>query len=70
MGGILAGCLSPEGYESEPVQLQTAQGPVICQLYTRDRALWDRAIHRPQTMTVQTADAIRMAEGERQLGRM
>jgi hypothetical protein len=62
---ILSGCLDPQSMETAPVQVSTAQGVVTCQLYRRDRVLWDRAIHRPDTMSVATADQVCQAEGER-----
>ena len=64
----LTGCVSPEDYETEPVRVQTPQGVVTCQLYTRERVLWDRAIHRPDTMSVATADQVCIAEGNRRAG--
>ena len=64
---ILSGCMTPESFETAPVQVATAQGVVTCQLYRRDRVLWDRAIHRPETMSVNTADEICRAEGQRQV---
>ena len=64
----LAGCVSPEDFETEPVRIQTAQGVVTCQLYTRERVLWDRAINRPETMSVAMADQVCQAEGKRQAG--
>ena len=65
---VLAACLDPRDYESEPVTVPTAQGPVICQLYTRERVIWDRAINRPERMSVEMADSICIAEGKRQAG--
>ena len=62
---LLAACGSPEVYESEPVQVDTPAGVVTCQLYTRNLVLWDRAIDRPETMSVSTADAICVNEGNR-----
>lgn len=62
----VAGCsLSPVDYETTPVQVKTAKGVVTCQLYTPDRVLWDRAIDRPNSMSVQEGDAVCRAEGER-----
>ncbi|MBT8458230.1 MAG: hypothetical protein HKP37_02100 [Boseongicola sp.] len=58
-------CISPESYESEPVNVETPIGVVTCQLYTRDLVIWDRAIDRPEGMTVSTADAICVNEGQR-----
>ena len=65
MGGLLlAGCLgTPRQYESAPVTVSTKQGAVVCQLYTRELVLWDRAIDRPETMDVQTADEVCRREG-------
>jgi len=60
----LAACASPESYETEPVKVDTPIGVVTCQLYTRDLVVWDRAIDRPETMTVSTADAICVNEGQ------
>ncbi|WP_264213566.1 hypothetical protein [Leisingera thetidis] len=62
----LGGCVSPENYETEPVQIQTSAGVVVCQLYTKDRVLWDRSILRPDSMSVEQADAICRNEGLRQ----
>jgi hypothetical protein len=61
----LAACVSPESYESEPVEIDTPAGVVTCQLYTRDLVIWDRAIDRPDSMSVSTADAICVNEGQR-----
>ena len=65
---VLSGCLDPESLETAPVQVSTAQGVVTCKLYRRDRVLWDRAIHRPDAMSVATADQICQAEGQRIAG--
>jgi len=62
----LAGCVSPEQFETTPVQLETSKGIVTCQLYTKDRVLWDRSINRPAAMSVEEADAICKQEGQRQ----
>ena len=61
----LAACVSPESYESDPVEIDTPAGVVTCQLYTRDLVIWDRAIDRPDSMSVSTADAICVNEGQR-----
>lgn len=65
----LSGCGDPASYETAPVEVTTARGIVTCQLYTHDRVLWDRAIDRPETMTVKDADDICVAEGYRVAGR-
>lgn len=65
---FLAGCVSsPVQYETRPVQLETPKGIVTCQLYTDDIVLWDRAIDRPETMTVREADQYCREEGQRRL---
>ena len=57
--------LDPRAYESTPVTVDTAAGPVQCQLYTDSIQAWDRAISRPGTMSVQAADQICLNEGYR-----
>ncbi len=65
-GVALGGCtISPENYETTPVQLETAKGVVTCQLYSDNIVAWDRAIDRPNNMGVQEADEICKAEGLR-----
>ena len=61
---VLAAC-TPQQFESDPVTVQTAQGPVTCQLYTRNMLDWDRSINRPDTMSVAAADQICRAEGQK-----
>lgn len=66
---LIAGCnITPEQYETTPVVLSTAQGPVTCQLYQLDQVTWDRAIHRPNAMSVETADTLCRNAGARILG--
>ncbi|MTH99188.1 hypothetical protein [Roseibium sp. RKSG952] len=67
----LAGCIpSPEDLETTPVQVQTPQGVVTCQLYRLDRVTWDRAIDYPATkMSVTQADNYCRQEGQRRLKR-
>lgn len=63
---LLSACApDPRSFESEPVDVKTAQGIVTCQLYTKERVLWDRAIDRPEGVTIQQADAVCRAEGRR-----
>ncbi|MEM7320077.1 MAG: hypothetical protein AAF408_13770 [Pseudomonadota bacterium] len=64
---LLSGCASPEQYETTPVKVITAKGVVTCQLYTTQLVLWDRAINRPENMTVAEADEICRQEGQRRL---
>ncbi|SLN37526.1 hypothetical protein ROA7450_01797 [Roseovarius albus] len=72
MGGaalavVLSGCsIDPQKYETTPVKVNSSKGVVTCQLYTKERVLWDRSIGRPNSMSVQEADNICRAEGERQ----
>jgi len=64
---FLAACIpDPKSFETEPVVVQTSVGPVTCQLYTAEIVAWDRAIDRPERMTVAEADAICQAAGRRQ----
>lgn len=63
-GLTLTACaITPEDYETDPVLLQTAAGPVTCQLYTARQVTWDRSINRPASMSVETADALCRQEG-------
>ena len=63
---ILTACVSdPSAYETTPVQVKTTKGVVTCQLYTKERVIWDRAIGRPKTMSVKEADDICLREGTR-----
>lgn len=66
LAALSACSLDPKQYETTPVTVQTAAGPVVCQLYTKDMVRWDRAISRPDSMSVETADAICLEEGRRQ----
>ena len=59
----VSGCLSAVNYETAPVVVSTAQGPVTCQLYTREQVTWDRSIGRPEEMSVHVADAVCVNEG-------
>ena len=63
---LLAGCaFDPRAYETAPVEVETADGIVTCQLYRRDLVTWDRSIDHPATMTVRAADEVCRAEGYR-----
>lgn len=61
----MAGCGTPEQFASQPLTLQTPQGPVVCQLYRLDMVTWDRSIDRPVGMDVATADQLCRDEGYR-----
>jgi hypothetical protein len=61
----LSGCMDPRSFETTPVEVATAAGIVTCQLYTPGMVLWDRAINRPESMSIEDADAICSEEGLR-----
>lgn len=64
---MVAACsINPRNYETEPVTVETAEGAVTCQLYTKRMLDWDRAISRPATMSVEAADEVCREEGRRQ----
>jgi len=60
---VLSGCTTPEQFESAPVEVATRSGAVTCQLYTTQLTSWDRSISRPDSMSVQAADAVCRKEG-------
>jgi uncharacterized lipoprotein YbaY len=62
---LLAGCLDKTSFETEPVQVSTPQGVVTCQLYTHEKVLWDEAISSPAGMSIEAADEICFAKGQR-----
>ncbi|MCX8509653.1 MAG: hypothetical protein ORN49_12390 [Rhodobacteraceae bacterium] len=63
----LSACVpDPKQFETPPVKVQTPQGVVTCQLYSKRLLTWDRAIDFPQKMTVKQADAYCHAEGARE----
>lgn len=66
IAALTACSLNPEDYESTPVTVDTPQGQVTCQLYTKDIVEWDRSVDRPETMSVETADAYCLKEGQKQ----
>ncbi|WP_171176498.1 hypothetical protein [Ruegeria sp. HKCCD8929] len=63
----LSGCAIPtrENLATTPVNVETPQGTVTCQLYTSDTTLWDEAIAHPESMTSRAADKVCKAEGRR-----
>lgn len=64
---LLGACVpDPRSYESPPVEVETPQGVVTCQLYSPEIVAWDRAIDRPDTMSYPEADEVCRAEGLRQ----
>lgn len=66
VAAISACSIDPKDYETAPVTVETAQGPVVCQLYTESLVRWDRSVSRPAAMSVETADAICLKEGQKQ----
>lgn len=64
---MAAAACSPKQFETDPVTLDSPQGPVVCQLYTKTRLDWDRAVTHPDAMPVETADAMCEAEGVRRM---
>lgn len=65
----LSACsIDPKDWETEPVTVDTPNGQVVCQLYSEDIVRWDRAIERPENMSVETADAYCHNEGVKQKG--
>ena len=66
---FVAAC-SPRDLETAPVTIDTAQGPVVCQLYTDEVVYWDRSINRPENTDVTTADNLCRAEGKRRFDAM
>ncbi|MBL4919038.1 hypothetical protein JL811_17585 [Tabrizicola sp. DMG-N-6] len=65
LGVLLLSACAPRDLESPPVTVATAQGPVLCQLYTEGIVYWDRSIDRPDSMSAAQADAICLEEGQR-----
>lgn len=65
--GLMSACsMDPANWETAPVTVQSPQGEVVCQLYSKEITTWDRAISRPDTMSVAQGDAICRAEGVRE----
>ena len=63
LGVVFLSACTPKNMETTPVEVETAKGTVICQLYTRNMVYWDRSIHRPEGMTADHADAVCAAKG-------
>lgn len=67
-GLVLSGCVPhPDFFETPPVTIETAQGPVTCQLYSPEIVTWDRATDRPDSMSVAEGDAVCQEAGQKQL---
>ena len=62
---VSACVMTPEQYETTPIIAQSPMGPVVCQIYTHQQVTWDRAINRPEKMSVTTADNLCRQEGRR-----
>lgn len=60
----LSGC-TKESMRSTPVTVQTPEGPVICQLYTRELLWWDEATSYPPSLTQEAANQACKEEGQR-----
>jgi hypothetical protein len=58
MGIFALGACSPRDLETQPLEVSTAEGIVVCQLYTTDLVYWDRSVGRPEGMSSQEADAV------------
>lgn len=63
--GLAACSLDPRAWETAPVMVDSPQGAVTCQLYTKELVSWDRSIDHPANMSTGTADAYCRAEGKR-----
>ena len=64
---LLSACISnPRTHETEPVEVEAAEGVVTSQLAGECLVAWDQSIDHPATMSVDVADAICKAEGRRQ----
>ena len=63
----LTGCIDPADYETAPVTVETAKGPVVCQLYRKRQVIWDEAISIPPGMSIKEGDQICINEGKRRL---
>lgn len=57
------------GMETIPVDVESDQGKVTCQLYNHDIVMWDRAIAFPQGMTAEAAREVCLDEGLRRIPR-
>lgn len=60
LAGFLAGC------QSSPVQVESAQGPVKCQLYMKEVVWWDHAVSHSDSLSKAEADQICRDEGHRE----
>ena len=69
LGATLAqvSACTPADFESDPLTLKTDMGDVVCQLYSHNTVMLDRAVHMPHAMHVGEADALCRAEGERRV---
>ena len=62
---IITGCANKKEHETTPIRLSTPEGLVVCQLYSLDLIMWDTSITWPKSISKETADKIRIAEGAR-----
>ena len=63
----LVSACTPADFESDPLTLKTDMGDVVCQLYSHNTVMLDRAVHMPHAMHVGEADALCRVEGERRV---
>lgn len=60
---VLAGCVSPRDFETDPITVSTEQGDVVCQLYTHQRVMFDKSVSHPDAMSKQDADKVCVDKG-------
>ena len=61
----LVSACTPADFETDPVTLTTDMGDVVCQLYSPNTVLLDRAVHMPHAMHVGEADALCRSDADR-----
>lgn len=66
IAAVLLSACTKSNYITAPAKVETPQGVVTCQLYTKERVLWDEAMAKPANMTDEQAHAICRNEGLRQ----
>ncbi len=62
---LVSGCIAPEHFETQPVEVETPNGTVICQHYLPEEVAWDQAVLAPPGMSIPEADEICRIEGYR-----
>lgn len=61
----VSGCVTKNDLTSQPVVVETALGPVVCQLYTLEQTLFDTSVQHPVGMSTEAANEICKKEGVR-----